>query len=269
MKLNLHKPLVVFDLETTGTNVATDRIIDICMIKLLPSGEQSKRTIRINPTIPIPPHSSKVHGIYDEDVKGCPTFKDVGITIKNFIDNADLCGYNAIKFDIPMLIEEFLRADIDFDMKNRRMVDVQNIFHKMEKRTLRAAYKFYCNKDLPNAHEAEADTFATLEVLLAQIERYENLEIEDENGNKIIPVKNDIATLHELSKTNTNLDFAGRIIVDETGEAVFNFGKHKGKRVTEVLTIEPSYYAWMMNADFPLYTKKILTQIKLNSLSKK
>ncbi|MCC7051533.1 MAG: 3'-5' exonuclease [Bacteroidia bacterium] len=265
MTLNLTKPLVVFDLETTGVDVATDRIIDICMIKLMPDGKQEIRKIRINPSKSIPEESSKIHGIYNEDVTNCPTFKEVAQTIVNFIDNADLCGYNSLKFDVPVLIEEFLRAEIIFDMKNRRLIDVQNIFHKMEKRTLKAAYKFYCDKNLINAHDAEADTKATLEVLYAQIERYQNLEIEEEPGKKNIPVKNDMQCLHELSKMNTNLDFAGRIIANEKGEAVFNFGKHKGKKVTDVFLIEPSYYAWMMNGDFPLYTKKILTQIKLNN----
>lgn len=263
IKLNLTKPLVVFDLETTGVDVATDRIVEICMIKVMPSGERDIRSLRINPTIPIPLVSSKIHGIYDEDVKNCPTFKEASGTILAFIGNADLSGYNALKFDIPLLFEEFLRADIEFEMKNRRFIDVQNIFHKMEKRTLKAAYKFYCEKELINAHNAQADTEATLEVLYAQIERYQDKEFLDDNGKPVVPVKNDMQCLHELSKMNTNLDFAGRIIADENGNALFNFGKHKGKKVTDVLTLEPSYYSWMMNGDFPLYTKKILTSIRL------
>jgi len=253
MNLKLTKPLAFFDLETTGLNIASDRIVEISIVKIHINGEKEVRTKLINPTIPISKESTAVHGITDEDVKDQPTFKQIGKDLAKFIEGCDLAGYNSNKFDVPMLAEEFLRADIDFDVTKRKLVDVQNIFHKMEQRTLSAAYKFYCSKDLINAHSAEADTTATFEILEAQLDKYEDLQ-------------NDVTYLSEFSQQNKNVDLLGRIIYDENNVEVFNFGKHKGKSVKEVLEKEPSYYHWMMNGDFPLYTKKVLTQIKLNAL---
>ncbi len=265
MKLNLSKPIAFFDLETTGVNVASDRIVEISILKVMPDGTKEIKTKRINPTIPIPIQSSEVHGIYDKDVENEPTFKAIAKSLADFLKDCDLAGYNSNKFDIPVLVEEFLRADVDFDLKNRRFVDVQNIFHQMEQRTLKAAYKFYCGKDIKNAHSAQADIEATYEVFLAQLDRYDGVEIEDKKGNKIIPVKNDVKALHDFTNINKNADLAGRIVFNENGVEVFNFGKHMGKPVEQVLKEEPSYYAWMMNGDFPLYTKKVLTEIKLRS----
>ncbi|MGE0637142.1 MAG: exonuclease domain-containing protein [Bacteroidia bacterium] len=253
--IKLNKPLAVFDLETTGTKVATDRIVEISIVKVLPGGDKESITRRINPGIPIPAEASAVHGIYDEDVKDKPLFKDAAHELKNYIADSDLAGYNCLNFDVPLLVEEFLRVGVDFDVKSRRIVDVQNIFHKMEQRTLSAAYKFYCQKNLENAHSAEADTLATYEVLEAQLERYPELQ-------------NDVKFLHDFSIRNRNVDFAGHIIFNEKNEEVINFGKHKGKVVTAVLSAEPSYYNWMMTADFPQYTKKVLTEIRLRSFNK-
>lgn len=263
IKLNLTRPLAFFDLETTGVNVASDRIVEIAILKVMPDGTIEEKCKRINPTIPIPIESSKIHGIYDKDVENEPTFKAIAKSLAEFLKNCDLAGYNSNKFDIPVLVEEFLRAEIEFDISKRKLVDVQNIFHLMEQRTLKAAYKFYCGKEIINAHNALADIKATYEVFLAQIEKYNGVEFEDKNGNKSYPVKNDINALHEFTNINKNADLAGRIIFNEKGAEVFNFGKHAGKTVEQVLKDEPSYYAWMMNGDFPLYTKKVLTDIKL------
>ena len=250
MKLQLKRPIVFFDLETTGTDVAKDRIVEISILKLHPDGKKEVKTRRVNPEMPIPVGSSEIHGIYDEDLKDEPTFAALAKSLAQFIGNSDLAGYNSNKFDVPLLMEEFLRVDVDFDLESRKLVDVQNIFHKMEQRTLVAAYKFYCGKDLVDAHSAEADIKATYEVLESQIERYEELE-------------NDVDFLADFSKRNDTADLMGRIVFNEEGVEVFNFGKHKGKPVKEVLEKEPSYYDWMMKGDFPLYTKKILTGIKL------
>jgi len=271
MKLNLKRPLAFFDLEATGTNVGTDRIVEISIIKLHPpNGSQEEvRTWRINPGMPIPLESSLVHGIYDDDVKKEPFFKEVASLIARFIGNSDLAGYNSNKFDIPMLMEEFLRAGVPFDIDNRHFVDVQNIFHQMEQRTLKAAYKFYCEKDIINAHSAEADTRATMEVLLAQLAKYEKTPWEDKKGNVMYPVMNDIEALHQFTNLNRPVDFAGRMIFNEEGHEIFNFGKHKGKTVEEVFKIEPSYYSWMMNGDFPLYTKRKLEEIYTRWSAKK
>ncbi len=260
---NLTRPIAFFDLETTGVNVASDRIVELSILKISPDGTKEVKTKRINPTIPIPKQSSEIHGIYDKDVANEPTFKGIAKSLSEFLKNCDLAGYNSNKFDIPILVEEFLRAEVEFDLKGRRFVDVQNIFHQMEQRTLKAAYKFYCGKDIINAHSAQADIEATYEVFLAQLERYDGVEFEDKKGNKLTPVKNDIAALHEFTNINKNADLAGRIIFNEQGVEVFNFGKHTGKSVEQVLRDEPSYYAWMLNGDFPLYTKKVLTDIKL------
>ena len=255
MNLKLGKPIAFFDLETTGVDVATDRIVEISIIKIMPNGDKEIKTKRINPTIPIPAASSAVHGITDVDIAQSPTFKEVAKELSKFIEGCDLAGFNSNKFDIPLIAEEFLRADVDFDVSKRNLVDVQNIFHKLEQRTLSAAYQFYCNKSLNNAHSAEADTIATYEILEAQIEKYSELE-------------NNVKFLAEFSQRTTNADLMGRIVFDENGIEVFNFGKHKGKSVEKIFEIEPGYYSWMMNGDFPLYTKKVLTNIKLRGLKK-
>ncbi|TSJ40843.1 DNA polymerase III subunit epsilon [Mucilaginibacter corticis] len=261
MKLKLKRPLAFFDIEATGINIGVDRIVELSVIKLHPDGSEEVKTWRVNPEMPIPIESSLIHGIYDEDIKNEATFKEIAPLVAAFLDNSDLAGFNSNKFDIPMLMEEFLRVGVLFDLDNRHFVDVQNIFHQMEQRTLKAAYQFYCQKDIVNAHSAEADTRATMEVLLAQIERYENQEWEDKKGNRIIPVVDHVEGLHKFTNLNRPVDFAGRMAYNENGEEVFNFGKHKGKRVEDVFGIEPSYYSWMMNGDFPLYTKRKLEEI--------
>ncbi len=253
--IKLNRTLAVFDLETTGTKVATDRIVEISVLKIFPGGDREGITRRINPGIPIPPDASAIHGIYDADVKDKPSFKDFAHELKNYLADCDLAGYNCLNFDVPLLVEEFLRVGVDLDVRSRKIVDVQNIFHKMEQRTLSAAYKFYCQKDLENAHTAEADTTATYEVLEAQLERYPDLQ-------------NDVKFLHDFSIRNRNVDFAGHIIFNEKDVETINFGKHKGKAVEMVLKAEPSYYSWMMAADFPQYTKKVLTEIRLRSFNK-
>lgn len=265
MQLNLTRPLAFFDLETTGTNVASDRIVEIAILKIHPNGNKEEFLKLVNPEMPIPPIAASIHGITDEKIKNEPTFKELAPAISAFLKGCDLGGYNSNKFDIPILVEEFLRAGIDFDLSSRRFVDVQNIFHQMEQRTLKAAYKFYCGKDLVNAHSALADIYATYEVFLSQLQRYDGVEFEDKNGNKFIPVKNDIKALHDFTNINKNVDLAGRIIYNDKGVEVFNFGKHTGKAVEEVFKVEPSYYDWMMKGDFPLYTKKVITAIKLRA----
>ena len=237
MRLNLKNPIIFFDIESTGLNVATDRIVEISMVKVMPE-------------------STKIHGIHDEDVKDCPTFNQIAKSLAKWMEGCDIAGYNSNKFDIPVLYEEFLRAGVDFDFRKRKLVDVQNIFHKMEQRTLSAAYKFYCHKDLNNAHSAEADTMATYEILQAQLDKYQDT------------LQNDIAFLSEFSSKTRFADYAGRIIYNDNDVPVFNFGKHKGKPVEEVLKKEPSYYSWMMNGDFTLDTKKVLTEIKIKSSSR-
>lgn len=261
MKLNLKRPLAFFDLETTGVNVASDRIVEISILKALPDGTEDIKTLRINPMMPIPLESSLVHGIYDENIKNEPTFKQVGEELARFLDDCDLAGYNSNRFDIPVLMEEFLRNGIDFDIDNRHFVDVQNIFHQMEQRTLKAAYQFYCGKNIENAHSAEADIKATYEVLKSQIEKYENKDWEDKKGQISKPVQNNIEALHKFTNLNKPVDFAARMVYNEDGVEVINFGKHKGRAVEEVFQSEPSYYNWMLNGDFPLYTKRCLEKI--------
>ena len=261
MKLNLKRPLAFFDLETTGVNVASDRIVEISILKAMPDGTEDVKTLRINPGIPIPLESSLIHGIYDEDIRHERTFKQAGEELARFLDDCDLAGYNSNRFDIPVLMEEFLRAGIDFDIENRHFVDVQNIFHQMEQRTLKAAYQFYCGKDIENAHSAEADIKATYEVLKAQIERYENQNWEDKKGLVSKPVQNNIEALHAFTNLNKPVDFAARMVYNEDGVEVINFGKHKGRPVEDVFQSEPSYYNWMLNGDFPLYTKRCLEKI--------
>jgi len=260
MKLNLKRPLAFFDLEATGINVGADRIVEIAILKAMPDGEEIVKTWRVNPEMPIPLQTSLIHGIYDEDIADKPTFNDLAKEIAEFIGESDLAGYNSNKFDIPMLLEEFLRADVDFDMSDRKFVDVQNIFHQMEQRTLKAAYKFYCNDDLVNAHAAEADVIATYKVLLGQLDMYKDKEFEDKQGVKSKPVVNDVDALHTFTNINKPVDFAGRLVYNDKNEVCFNFGKHKGKTTEQVFSIEPSYYAWMKNGDFPLYTKKKLDE---------
>jgi DNA polymerase-3 subunit epsilon len=269
MKLNLKRPLAFFDLEATGINIGIDRIVEISVIKLHPDGSEEVRTWRINPGIPIPIESSMIHGIYDEHIKDEPYFKDIATLVAEFIAESDLAGYNSNKFDIPMLMEEFLRADVLFDLDNRHFVDVQNIFHQMEQRTLKAAYQFYCDKQIENAHSAEADTRATMEVLHAQVARYENMDWEDKKGNRSKPVTNDIEALHKFTNLSKPVDFAGRMVFNDAGQETFNFGKHKGKPVEDVLKIEPSYYSWMMQGDFPLYTKRKLEEINRRLTAKR
>jgi DNA polymerase-3 subunit epsilon len=255
LELNLRRPIAFIDLETTGINVSSDRIVEISVLKINPNGKEEWMTSRVNPGMPIPPKSTAIHGITDKDVADAPTFKEIAKNLAAFLEGTDLAGFNAIKFDIPVLAEEFLRVNIDFNFLKRKYVDVQVIFHKKEQRTLLAAYMFYCNRELENAHSSKADTKATFEVLKAQLDRYNDLE-------------NDVEKLADYSSFNNIADFAGRIIFDENGIEIFNFGKHKGKPVETVFRDEPSYYSWMMNGDFPLYTKKILTEIKLRSFGK-
>ena len=251
MNLNLANCIVFFDLETTGVNISKDRIVEISVLKVHPNGKEEQRTIRVNPEMPIPKEASEVHGIYDEDVKECPTFKEIAKELARFMEGCDLGGYNSNRFDVPLLAEEFLRVGVDFDMRKRKFVDVQTIFHKMEQRTLSAAYRFYCDKCLEDAHSAAADTTATYEVLKAQLERY---------GDKL---ENNIEFLSKFSTQNNTVDFAGFIVYNEKGEEVFNFGKNKGVPVEKVLKEQPGYFSWIINSEFPLYTTKVLTEIKL------
>ena len=255
MELQLKNPIVFFDLETTGINVASDRIVEISWLKVMPSGQESGQTQLLNPTIPIDPKATEIHGIRDEDVRDKPTFREIARSLAREFEGCDLAGYNSNKFDIPLLAEEFLRAEVDFDMSRRKLVDVQVIFHKMEQRTLSAAYKFYCQKDLENAHSAEADTLATFEILKAQLDRYDELE-------------NSVEFLSGFSTVSRNVDFAGRIILNDQDVEVFNFGKYKGEPVEEVLKKDPGYFGWILNGDFPRYTKKVLTNIKLRAFGK-
>ncbi|MDB2589137.1 exonuclease domain-containing protein [Bacteroidia bacterium] len=255
MNVQLTRPLVVFDLETTGINTQKDRIIEISMLKVFPNGDEELRTYRVNPTIPIPKDSSAIHGIFDQDVADKPTFNQLAKEIEHFLELCDFAGFNSNKFDFPLLVEEFYRAEIDFEIDNRKFIDVQRIFHTMEPRNLSAAYKFYCDRNLENAHSAEADTIATWNILKAQLDRYDNLP-------------KDVKGLHEYSGQSRNVDLAGRFVYDNNKVAVFNFGKHRGKPIEWVLEKEPSYYKWMMDGDFPLQTKRVLTKIRLNLMNK-
>ena len=256
MQLNLRKPICFFDLETTGTNVAQDRIVEISILKVFPNGNKESHTWKVNPGVPIPKQASDIHGITNEMVEGEPSFKELAPKVMALMKDSDLGGFNSNRFDIPLLAEELLRAEMELDLKKSMSVDVQTIFHKMEKRTLSAAYKFYCDKNLDDAHSAEADTNATYEVLLAQLDRYPDLQ-------------NDVKFLADYSSHKTFADFAGFIGFDKEGREVFTFGKYKGTLVEEVLDKEPGYFGWLLNADFPLYTKKVLTRIKLNRFNNK
>ena len=256
MELKLNRPICFFDLETTGTDISKDRIVEISIIKVFPNGNKESKTWLVNPTISIPAQATAVHGISNEKIANEPTFAELASQVHTMIKDSDLAGFNSDRFDIPLLAEELLRAGVDFDMKNRVSVDVQTIFHKKEERTLSAAYKFYCNQSLENAHSAEADTNATYEILKAQLDRYPDLE-------------NDMKTLSEFTTRKKSVDFAGFIALNEEGQEIFTFGKHKGVLVDDVFEREPGYFGWIQNADFPLYTKKVLTGIKLRKLSTK
>jgi len=256
MQLNLNKSICFFDLETTGISITKDRIVEISILKVNPDGSEEKKTWLVNPEMPIPPQVVAVHGITNEKVANAPTFNTLAKEVNTWIKDSDLGGFNSNRFDIPLLAEEMLRAGIDFDMKNRQSVDVQTIFHKMEQRTLTAAFKFYCDRSLEDAHSAEADTMATYEVLKAQLDRYEDLE-------------NDTKFLADFCSRKKLADFAGFIAYDKDGDECFSFGKHKGKKVTEILEKEPGYFGWLLSADFPLYTKKVLTAIKLRAFNNK
>ncbi len=249
MNLQLDRPLIFLDLETTGLSISSDRIVELSCLKLFPDGTEQVKTYLLNPTIPISPKATEIHGITDADVAGCPTFADIARELTALFEGCDFAGYNSNRFDFPMLAEEFLRVGVDVDLKSRNFIDVQVIFHRMEQRTLSAAYQFYCEKDLTNAHSAEADTRATCEVLLAQLKRYPSLGT-------------DVASLAKFSSAGKSVDYVGRIIYDEQNREVFNFGKYKGMPVEEVFKKDPSYYSWMMNGDFPLHTKKVLEELK-------
>ena len=250
MKLELRNPIIFLDLETTGVDVSRDRIVEISLVKGMPGGDREVKTRRVNPEMPIPPDATAIHGITDDDVKDEPTFRAIARSLASYMEGCDLGGYNSNRFDIPMLVEEFLRAGVDVDFKRRKFVDVQNIFHQKERRTLEAAYKFYCDRELEGAHGAQADVLATFEVLEAQLDRYPDLQ-------------NDVAFLAEYSARDNCADYAGRVVYDERGVEVFGFGKHKGRAVAEVFRREPTYYTWMMEGDFPAYTKKVITEIRL------
>ena len=254
MELNITKPVVFFDLETTGTSVTNDRIVEISYLKVFPDGREISKTSRVNPGMPIPPQATSVHHISDEDVKDCPTFPQIAREIANVFEGSDIAGFNSNRFDIPMLAEEFLRAGVDFDFSKHRFIDVQVIFHKMEQRTLTAAYKFYCGKDLDDAHSAAGDTRATYEVLKAQLDRYDNLQ-------------NDVKWLSDYTSFTRNVDFSGHFIYDDNGKEIINFGKYKGRSLAEVIKRDPSYYDWIMKSDFPLNTKQVLTKIRLRELN--
>ena len=268
MLLNLKNPVVFLDLETTGVNIVNDRIVEIALLKIHPDGTEEELQMRINPEMPIPEETSRIHGIYDDDVKNEPTFKEVAKNLAKFLEGCDLGGFNSNRFDIPLLAEEFLRADIDVDLKKHKFIDVQAIFHKMEKRTLAAAYKFYCNEELVDAHSAMADVKATYEVLKSQLDKYQGVTFEDNEGKKSVPIVNDMQLLSEFSSYDRNVDFVGRIVYDEDGVEVFNFGKNKGIPVEKVLEEQPGYFGWILNSEFPLYTKKVLTRIKLKLMNK-
>lgn len=251
MKLNLKRPIIFFDLETTGLDIAKDRIVELCYIRVEPNGNEEARSIRINPEMHIPEVASSVHGITDDDVKDCPTFADVAPQLAATFEGCDLVGFNSNRFDLPLLAEEFMKAGVNIDLSHVQAIDVQNIYHKLEKRTLAAAYKFYCGRDLENAHSALADTQATYEVLQAQLDHYPN------------DLQNDVDFLAEFSRMNRNIDFAGRFVYDESGKELINFGKYKGKAIKDVLSRDPGYYSWIMQGDFTLNTKQVLTKLRL------
>lgn len=267
MKLNLKTPLAFFDLETTGINISKDRVVEISILKISPNGNEEVLTEKVNPGIPIPIETSLIHGIYDADVKDAPLFKDLAKKIAKFLEGSDLGGFNILRFDVPVLVEEFLRAGINFDISKRKLIDSQKIFHLMEKRNLSAAYKFYCGQNLENAHSAEADTLATYEIFKKQLDFYDGKEVEDMKGNKLGIITNDMDAVHKITLQKM-VDLAGRMVFNDNGEEVFNFGKHKGKRVIDILKQEPMYYNWIQKSDFSLDTKRKLTEIKLKQFNK-
>jgi DNA polymerase-3 subunit epsilon len=261
MNLILSRPIVFFDTETTGLNIGKDKIIELALLKVNPDGSEETRVWRFNPEIPISKEAEMVHGISNADLKNEPVFAEIADEILSFLENCDLAGYNSNKFDLPLLVEEFLRIDKDFDLRDKKCIDVQNIFHKMEPRNLSAAYRFYCQKELTDAHQALADTRATFEVLKGQLDKYSGKTHEDSKTGKITTLNNCVNLLSDFSRDHRTVDFAGHIVFNENDEEVFNFGKYKGTPVSKVFKIEPPYYDWMMKADFPLYTKKIITKI--------
>lgn len=268
MKLHLKNPLAIFDLETTGVSVSNDRIIEMAIIKIHPDGQEEEKVFKVNPVIPIPEESSMIHGIYPKDVKDLPTFKEVARHVAQFLEGCDLAGFNVLKFDAPLLMEEFERAGVDFSIHNRKIVDAQKIFHLMEKRTLSAAYRFYCGKNLEEAHSASADTHATKEVILSQVEMYEGKKVLDALGNDLGIIEQSVDSLHKVS-SHKMVDLAGRMVLNDDNVEVFNFGKFKNKPVEEVLKREPGFYDWMMKGDFPIDTKKKLTEIKLRGFNQR
>ncbi len=267
MSLYLKKPLAVFDLETTGTDIVDDRIVEISIVKILPDQSVNTKTLKINPGIPIPTASSIVHGIYDQDVQDAPTFKQVAKELNDFFKGCDLGGFSIIRFDVPILVEEFLRVDVEFDLTNKKLVDAQRIFHLMEKRNLSAAYKFYCNKSLVNAHSAEADSLATLDIIQAQVDRYQGQKVMDNLGNELGTIENNVSALAEITFSKM-VDLAGRFVFNTENIEVFNFGKYRGKSIVSVLKKEPQYYDWIMNGKFPRDTKRKITEIKLRTFNR-
>jgi len=261
MHLSLSRPIVFFDVETTGLNIGKDKIIELALLKINPDGSEEEKVWRINPEIPIAKEAEAVHGINNADLKNEPVFAEIADEILRFLENSDLAGYNSNKFDLPLLVEEFLRVDKEIDLRDKKCIDVQNIFHKMEPRNLSAAYRFYCQKELTDAHQALADTRATFEILKGQLAKYEGQTHEDTKTGKTTTLENNVKILSDFSRESRTVDFAGHIIFNESDEEVFNFGKYKGVPVKKVFTIEPPYYDWMMKADFPLYTKKIISRI--------
>jgi DNA polymerase-3 subunit epsilon len=264
MNLLLSRPIVFFDVETTGLNVGKDKIIELALLKIYPDGSEKEKVWRINPEMPISKEAEAVHGISNADLKDKPVFAEVANEILNFLQNCDLAGFNSNKFDLPLLVEEFLRIGMSFDLRDRKCIDVQNIFHKMEPRNLSAAYRFYCQKELVNAHQALADTRATFEILKGQLDKYDGKQYENAKTGNVCTLENNVKVLSDFSREVRTVDFAGHIVFNEADEEVFNFGKYKGVPVKKVFTIEPPYYDWMMKADFPLYTKEIISKIYRN-----
>lgn len=275
MKLNLTRPIVFFDLETTGVQVGSDHIVQICLLKVMPDGSESDVTYLVRPaddkgnTLKIPAESTAIHHITDAMVADKPTFKELAFSVAEYIGDADLAGYNSNKFDVPLLVEEFLRAGVEFSLENRHLVDVQNIFHRMEPRTLVAAYRFYCGKELDGAHSADADTKATYEVLKAQLDRYDGVAYTDRDGKTTTPIVNSIEALSVFTSNPQWADLVGHIGYDKNHREVFNFGKHKGKTLEQVFHQEPAYYDWMMKADFPLSTKQVVMQVQRRIVEEK
>ncbi len=262
MTISLKRPLVFFDLEATGVDIIKDKIVEIALVKILPSGEEKIFHQKVNPTIPIPADVSKIHGIYDQDVQDAPIFKVIAKEVLQFLEGADIAGFNVLRFDIPLLMEEFLRSDINFDIDKKKIVDVQQIFHTMEKRTLSAAYTFYCKKKLENAHSALADTHATVAIFKQQLQQYEGKKVIDAQSKNLGTITNDINTIHDIFH-HTSVDLSNRLAYDKDRAVIFNFGQHKGKKVIDIFKQYPNYYHWIMRSSFPIDTKRKLTQMRL------